>query len=98
MRIFTDGTALGTRDIAEVSKPRSEAYLRFSVPAGAARPATLRLWVLDGTNDGPRVRHYGGVLDESGVTWGNRATPLVGESTQAAYDDAVAWIVERRSD
>ena len=35
------------------NKPRLESYLRFAVPAGATGRATLRLWVLDSTKDGP---------------------------------------------
>jgi hypothetical protein len=37
-------------------------------------------------------------VDLSGPVRSYDATPLVGESTQAAYDDAVTWIVDRPKD
>lgn len=60
-----------------------EAYLRFSVnAAGAIRKAVLRLYVTDGTKDGPKLYQAANTTwSESTITWNNKpgATgPLLG--------------------
>src|SRR5262245_55680264 len=72
-------------------KPRLESYLRFTVPAGVTGQAVLRLWVEDATKDGPKVRTYNGPLNETAVTWNNRATPLIGTPVVNKPLKADAW-------
>ena len=73
------------------NKPRLESYLRFAVPAGATGRATLRLWVLDSTKDGPKIRLYNGTLNETAVTWNNRVTPPVGTAADSGALAARSW-------
>lgn len=51
-----------------------EAYLRFSVnAAGAIRKAVLRLYVTDGSKDGPKLyRAANTTWSESTIIWNNR--------------------------
>ncbi|MEA2513281.1 MAG: acid phosphatase type 7, partial [Thermomicrobiales bacterium] len=57
--------------------PLEESYLRFEVVGlgGAASSASLRLWVTDGTADGPAVGTAGNDWAEASVTWINRPAP-----------------------
>jgi chitodextrinase len=56
------------------SQPDVESYLRFTVSgvAGPVRSARLRLWVTNGTIDGPAVWSAAGDWTESALTWRNR--------------------------
>ncbi len=51
-----------------------EAYVRFSVnAAGTIRKAVLRLYVTDGTKDGPRLyQAANSTWSESNIIWNNR--------------------------
>jgi len=66
------GTAV---KVTSDNSPVREGYFRFSVSglSGAVQSATLRLWVTDGTGNGPAVY---GVTDttwsETGLTWNNK--------------------------
>ena len=51
----------------------------------------LRLWVLDPTKNGPKVRRYNGALDEQTLTWNNRVTPYVGTSVNSGALKAGSW-------
>ena len=54
--------------------PVEEVLLKFSV-SGVAQPpikATLRLFVVDDSSDGPKVYLAGSAWDEGAVTWSNR--------------------------
>jgi hypothetical protein len=56
------------------SSPQIESYLRFDVagyPAGLTS-ATLRLYVTDGTDNGPALHAADGAWTESGITWADR--------------------------
>ncbi len=94
----------GTEGAAVVLRLRGRTSLGatfFVVIAGyadrlAAADGRLYLTGLDPTLT-ERLRRTGRV-DLSGPVSSYEATPLVGESTQAAYDDAVAWIVKRPKD
>ncbi|MEA2582458.1 MAG: hypothetical protein QOF33_543, partial [Thermomicrobiales bacterium] len=56
--------------------PEVMSYLRFDVPSvGSVSSAKLRLWVTDGTADGPGVRLAGNQWTESGITWNKRPAP-----------------------
>ena len=73
------------------SKPRFEAYVRFVLPEGVPERAVLRLWVLDSTKDGPKVRRYAGTLDEAALTWNTRLTPPVGAAADSGSLKAGSW-------
>jgi hypothetical protein len=72
-------------------KPRHESLVRFSVPVGVGGRAVLRLWVLDGTKNGPKVKRYNGTLDEQALTWKTRVTPYVGTSVNTGALKAGTW-------
>ena len=71
-------------------EPPWESYLRFRVPAGPIRRAVLRLWVVDPTNDGPRIRRSVGPLNEATATWGTRAT-VIGTPVDSGALKAGSW-------
>ncbi|MGH9037363.1 MAG: DUF7594 domain-containing protein [Acidimicrobiia bacterium] len=69
------------------SDPDMASYLRFGVDglSGPVQRATLRLWVTNGTGNGPAVQPTSGNWTEAGLTWQNRPAP-----TGAAVADAGA--------
>ena len=81
----------GAPTLGSDNKPRKESYLRFAVPAGATGQATLRMWVLDPTKDGPLIRRYDGVLDEMAITWNSRVTALSGTAVDSGPLTAGSW-------
>ena len=72
-------TNFGTQPTLLVDlSPQLESYLRFDVNGliGAVQKATLRLWVLDPTDNGPPVSSCGNASwGETTITWSNK--PLV---------------------
>jgi hypothetical protein len=72
-------------------KPRHESLLRFALPAGAVDRAVLRLWVLDSSKNGPKVKRYDGTLDEQALTWKTRVTPYLGTSVNTGAIKAGSW-------
>jgi hypothetical protein len=72
-------------------KPRHESFLRFAIPAGFAGRAVLRLWVVDSTKNGPKIKRYDGTLDEQALTWKTRITPYVGTSVNSGALKAGSW-------
>ena len=74
--------------------PDKEAYLRFSVSgaSGTIVSAKLRLYVYNGSANGPAVYSTSNTWTETGITWSNRPA-----RTSAATDDkgsvpAGAWV------
>ncbi|MGH9009041.1 MAG: DUF7594 domain-containing protein [Acidimicrobiia bacterium] len=85
-------TNFGRGGVLQVhGKPRLDSYLRFSVPAGATGRAVLRLWVLNSTTNGPRIRPYDGPMNGAAVTWDSRPTPLVGTPVDSGPLQAGSW-------
>lgn len=85
-------TNFGRGGVLQVhGKPRLDSYLRFRVPAGATGRAVLRLWVLNSTTNGPRIRRYDGPLNEAAVTWDSRGTRLVGMPVDSGPLPAGSW-------
>ena len=83
------GTATQLRVVAG-SNPPVETFVRFQ-PAGVTFPiqgAKLRLYVTNGTADGPAVYGTGWTGSETALTWNNRTT-----RTTAAADDRGAIAV-----
>lgn len=54
--------------------PAKVSYLRFGVSGinGAVTAARLRLYVTDGSDDGPALYRTSGAWTETGITWANR--------------------------
>jgi hypothetical protein len=73
--------------------PAAESYLRFDLSAvsGTLARATLRLYVGDGTADGPRVSTADAAWRESTVTWNNRPAALT-TLTDLGAVPAGAWL------
>jgi hypothetical protein len=61
-------------DLQVDGSPRVEAYLRFEVPAssGTVRKATLRLFAINGSSDGPALYTTSTPWSEQTVTWNTR--------------------------
>ena len=72
-------------------RPRMDSYLRFRLPAGGTERATLRLWVLNPTSNGPEIRRYEGPLDEAAVTWDSRPTRVVGNPIDSGPLQEGTW-------
>ena len=76
---FVDGS-LATRNFGASTKmsadtsPQQESYLRFAVGGllGPVKQATLRLYVANGSSNGPAVYATNGSWTESGITFQNR--------------------------
>ncbi|MDY7229159.1 DUF7594 domain-containing protein [Hyalangium rubrum] len=75
--------------------PRGEAFLRFDVSGvgnATVRRATLRLYAVNPTSDGPEVYATSTTWTESGLTWNNRP-PRVGiPSADAHAIPQEAWV------
>ena len=58
--------------------PRLETLLRFDLGSltGTVTAARLRVWVSDGTTNGPRLFTVPSTWTETGVTWATRPAPL----------------------
>ncbi|HEY0398966.1 MAG TPA: Ig-like domain-containing protein, partial [Acidimicrobiia bacterium] len=77
--------------------PGKETYLRFAVSglAGTVQSAKLRLYVIDGTADGPAVYRTGDSWVEKGkggVTWKTRPGPTGPKLDDKAKVPASAWV------
>jgi hypothetical protein len=71
--------------------PQESAYLRFAVAPQTGGRAILRLWVLDGTKDGPDVSRVDGVFDEATLTWMTRPRLLSGTPVEGAVLATKTW-------
>jgi hypothetical protein len=86
------GTAV---KVVSDNSPVREGYFRFSVSglSGAVQNATLRLWVTDGTTNGPAVY---GVTDttwsETGVTWNNKPAHGASPTDNKGAVSKDAWV------
>jgi hypothetical protein len=77
--------------------PGKESYLRFTVSglAGTVQSAKLRLYVTDGTSDGPAVYRTGDAWVEKGkggLTWKTRPGPTGAKLDDKAKVAASAWV------
>jgi hypothetical protein len=80
------------------AEPEAESYLRFDVAglAGAVGRATLELWVMEGTPDGPRIGTAAGDWTEADVDWDGRpeaSSDLVGTPGALAAGTWIAYDV-----
>lgn len=60
------------------SSPVTRSYLRFDVSnvVGTVTSARLRLWINDGTSDGPALHRTSSSWGEQTLTWNNQPGPL----------------------
>ena len=86
----------GSENTTRVDGPRNEKhpYIRFDVSgiSGTVTSATLRLFVMNGTNDGPRVSTAGNGWVEDQVTWNNRPSATSGSIDDVGAIYADAWV------
>jgi hypothetical protein len=70
-------TNYGTLTRLDVDSPGEESYIRFSVTGvtGAVQNATLRLYVSNGSSNGPSLYLTDNTWTETGITWNNRPAP-----------------------
>lgn len=74
--------------------PEAQSYLRFIVSGvtGPVSSAKLRLWVTDGTSDGPRVYLTEGGWTEGGLTWNNRPALISGPLDDKGALSIRSWV------
>ncbi len=75
--------------------PRGEAFLRFDVSGvrgATVRRATLRLYAVNPTADGPEVYSTSNTWTETGLTWRNRPARVGGPSADAGAIPREAWV------
>ncbi|MDQ3871517.1 MAG: DNRLRE domain-containing protein, partial [Chloroflexota bacterium] len=74
--------------------PDKEMYLRFGVSgvSGAITSAKLRLYVYNGSADGPAVYSTGNSWSETGITWSNRPARTSGATDDKRALAAGTWV------
>ncbi|HEX5753291.1 MAG TPA: DNRLRE domain-containing protein [Archangium sp.] len=77
---------------------RRSAFLRFEVPTppGPVRQATLRLYAMDGSSDGPRLYPATTDWSEDSVTWSQRPSvmgPPLGDVGEVPHGSSVEYDV-----
>ncbi len=78
----------------DVDSPGEESYVRFGVSGvtGSVVSATLRLFVRNGSSDGPSLYETGGGWSESGITWNNRPAAVGGALADVGVAPADTWV------
>ncbi|MEZ4869907.1 MAG: DNRLRE domain-containing protein [Caldilineaceae bacterium] len=86
-------TNYGTSSRLTVDSPGEETYLRFSVTGvtGIVQSATLRLFVTNGSTNGPSLYATDNSWSEAGITWNNRPAPTGGAIANVDSMSAGAW-------
>jgi hypothetical protein len=75
--------------------PRGEAFLRFDVSGlngATVRRATLRLYAVNPTSDGPEVYATSSTWSETGLTWRNRPARVGGPTADAYAIPQETWV------
>ena len=86
-------TNYGTSGRLDVDSPGAESYIRFTVTGvtGAFQNATLRLFVGNGSPDGPGVYGTDNSWTETGITWNNRPAPTTGVIANVGTMPSNTW-------
>jgi hypothetical protein len=86
-------TNYGTLGRLDVDSPGEESYIRFTVTGvtGAVQSATLRVFVTNGSTNGPGVYGSDNSWTETGLTWSNRPGPTTGVIGNVGLVGANAW-------
>jgi len=73
-------TNYGTASKLNVDSPGEQSYIRFTVTgiSGTVQNATLRLFVTNGSSDGPGIYGTNNSWTETGITWNNRPAATTG--------------------
>jgi len=76
-----------------VDSPGQESYIRFTVSGvtGAVQNATLRLFVTNGSPNGPSLYLTDNSWSETGITWNNRPAPISGAIADVGAVTANTW-------
>ncbi|MEZ4662549.1 MAG: DNRLRE domain-containing protein [Caldilineaceae bacterium] len=87
------GVNYGTLSRLDVDSPGEESYIRFNVSGvtGAVQGATLRLWVGNGSSNGPSLYRTDNSWTETGITWNNRPSAIGGAVADVGSAPANAW-------
>jgi hypothetical protein len=91
----TPGTNAGTTtSLTTDGSPVKWSYLRFDVSgvAGSVTSAKLRLYVSNGTGDGPRVYATSTTWSETAITWNNKPAATGSLLTDAGSIPAGRWV------
>jgi len=83
----------GTLTRLDVDDPGEESYIRFNVSGvtGTIQSATLRLWVTNGSSNGPSIYGTDNTWTETGITWNNRPAPTTGVIANVDAMTAGTW-------
>ena len=86
-------TNSGTLARLDVDNPGQESYLRFMVSGvnGTIQSATLRLFVTNGSSNGPSIYGTDNSWTETGITWNNRPAPTTGVIFNLGTATASTW-------
>ena len=86
-------TNFGTQVRLDVDSPGQESYIRFSVSgvSGTVQSATLRLFVTNGSSNGPSIYGTDSTWTETGITWNNRPAPTTGAIVNVDVMTAGTW-------
>lgn len=90
---FNPTTNYGTGTRLDVDNPGEESYLRFTVSGvtGTVQNARLRLWVTNGSSNGPSLYRAGSGWTETGITWNNRPGATSGAVGNLGAVTASTW-------
>ena len=90
----TSGAVGGAARAPATPRLESDIYLRFIVNGfvGNVRSAKLRMFVTDGTGDGPQVFATTNAWDEQTLTWNNRPPPSGPALADVGAIDAGNWV------
>jgi hypothetical protein len=86
-------TNFGTQSRLDVDSPGEESYIRFSVTGvtGTVQNATIRLFVTNGSTDGPAVYGTDNTWTETGITWNNRPAATTGALANIGSAERGTW-------
>jgi hypothetical protein len=87
-------TNYGALSRLDVDSPGQESYLRFTVSgvSGPVQSARLRLFVTNGTSNGPSLYLTGSSWTETGITWNNRPPPAGGAVANSGSFPSNTWV------
>jgi hypothetical protein len=83
----------GTQSRLSVDSPGEQSYIRFTVSgvSGPVQSVILRLWVTNGSSNGPSIYLTGNNWTETGITWNNKPAPTSGAVANAGSIPALTW-------
>jgi len=83
----------GTLGQLDIDSPGEESYIRFTVSGvtGTIQNATLRLFVTNGSSNGPSIYGTDDTWAETGITWNNRPAPTTGAIANLGAATASTW-------